>query len=110
MKTVDQVSRGAANFFDEGVRPSLPGWKAIAYGVAVGRIASNAPKLLERYEGELTMLGILKDGMIDVEGLAADLKEQMQRSGGDLSITLMGDTFTFKPADVDSLVYCIERA
>ena len=46
MKTVDQVSRGVANFFDTEVRPSLSGWKAIAYGVAVGRIAKGLPGMM----------------------------------------------------------------
>lgn len=110
MKTVDQISRGAADFYDTEVRPSLSGWKAIAYGVAVGRIAASAPQLIERYEAPLTALGILQDGLIDAEGLAAELKNQMQRSGGELTIPIIGDTFTFKPADVDALMRCIERA
>jgi hypothetical protein len=56
------------------------------------------------------MLGILKDGMIDVEGLAAELKGQMLKNGGSLDVPIVGDVFTFKPADVDSLVRHIERA
>lgn len=110
MKTVDQISRGVANFFDEEVRPSLSGGKAILYGIAVGRIAANAPNLMEKYAPVLTPLGILKDGEVDVEGLAAELKTQMQRSGGVLSIPIMGDTFSFHPQDVDALMRCIERA
>jgi hypothetical protein len=110
MKTVDQVSRGVANFYDTEVRPSLSGWKAIAYGIAVGRIAANAPNLIEQNAQILTMLGILKDGMIDVEGLAAELKGQMLKNGGSLDVPIVGDVFTFKPADVDSLVRHIERA
>lgn len=110
MKTVDQVSRGVANFFDAEVRPSLSGWKAIAYGVAVGRIAKGLPGMMEQYAAFLVPLGIVKDGMVDVEGLAAELRSQMDKSGGELSVTVMGDTFTFKPHDVDSLVRHVERA
>ena len=110
MKTVDQVSRGAANFFDEEVRPSLQGWKAIAYGVAIGRMASRLPQIIERYAGVLDMLGVVKDGQIDIEGLAAELRTQMQRSGGELVVPIVGDTFTFKPHDVDNLIRHIERA
>lgn len=109
MKTVDQVSRGVAHFYDTEVRPSLSGWKAIAYGVAIGRIASNMPSLIEQYAPILATLGLLKDGMIDVDGLAAELKQQMERNGGELTVPIIGDTFTFKPADVDTLVRCIER-
>ena len=110
MKSVDQISRGAANFFDQEVRPSLSGGKAILYGIAIGRIAANAPQLVSQYAAILSPLGILKDGMIDAEGLAAELKKQMERNGGALSVPIMGDVFTFKPADVDNLMRHIERA
>lgn len=110
MKTVDQISRGVANFFDTEVRPSLSGWKAIAYGVAVGRIAGRLPVLMEQYAAVLSPLGIVQDGMVDVEGLATELRSQMEKSGGVLNIPIMGDVFTFKPHDVDTLVRCIERA
>lgn len=110
MKTVDQISRGAANFFDEEVRPSLQGWKSIAYGVAVGRALASLPQMIEQYAPVLSPLGILRDGMIDAEGLATELKKQMEKSGGKLTIPVMKDEFTFTPVDVDSLIRHIERA
>jgi hypothetical protein len=110
MKSVDQIARGVANFYDSEVRPSLSSGKGILYGIAVGRIAANAPNLIAQYAPILTPLGILQDNMVDVEGLAAELRSQMAKSGGQLSMTIMGDTFTFKPNDVDSLVRYIERA
>lgn len=110
MKTVDQVSRGVANFFDTEIRPSLSGGKGILYGIAVGRVAANAPQIINQYAAILTPLGIYKDGMIDVEGLAAELKKQMDKSGGTLSIPIMGDVFRFGAGDVDALVRHIERA
>lgn len=110
MKTVDQISRGAANFFDEEVRPALSGWKSIAYGVAVGRALASLPQIVEQYAPILSPLGILKDGMIDAEGLAAELRTQMSKSGGKLVIPLIKDEFAFTPEDVDSLMRHIERA
>lgn len=110
MKTVDQVSRGVANFFDTEIRPSLSGGKGILYGIAVGRVAANAPQIINQYAAILTPLGIYKDGLIDVEGLAAELKKQMDKSGGTLSIPIMGDVFKFSSGDVDALVRHIERA
>ena len=110
MKTVDQISRGVANFFDAEVRPSLSGGKAILYGIAVGRAAANAPQMVEQYAPILSPLGILRDGKIDAEGLAAELRQQMEKNGGKLTIRLMGDEFAFSPADVDSLMRHIERA
>lgn len=110
MKPVDQVGRGVARFFDEEVRPSLSGGKAILYGIAVGRIASNAPAILSRYAAILEPLAVVQDNQVDVEGLAAELKTQMQKNGGFMTVRIMQDEFTFKPQDVDALVRCIERA
>lgn len=110
MKTVDQISRGVASFYDTEVRHSLSGWKAIAYGVAVGRVASRLPVLMEQYAAILAPLGIVQDGKVDAEGLAAELRKQMEKSGGALTFSIMGDAFTFKPTDVDALMHHIERA
>ena len=110
MKSVEQISRGVANFFDAEVRPSLSSGKQIVYGIAVGRIAANAPALVTQYAPILSSLGILKDNMIDAEGLAAELRNQMARSGGMLSVRIIGDEFLFKPQDVDALMRHIERA
>ena len=110
MKTVDQIGRGVASFFDEEVRPSLPGGKQILYGIAVGRMASNMPKLMERYASVLAALGLVQDGKVDAEGLAAELRAQMAKSGGELRFDILGDTFVFKPHDVDALMRHIERA
>lgn len=110
MKSVDQIARGAADFYDAEIRPSLPGAKGIIYGIAVGRAAANAPQLIDRYSAILLPLGIIKDGMIDAEGLATDLKKQMGKNGGVLNVRVFGDEFTFVPGDVDNLLKCIERA
>ena len=110
MKSVDQVSRGVAGFFDDEIRPSLSSGKGILYGIAVGRIMANMPNLIAQYAPILSPLGIYKDGMIDAEGLAAELRSQMAKSGGKLTIPVMKDEFTFTSADVDSLMRHIERA
>lgn len=110
MKTVDQVARGLASFYDVEIRPSLAGWKGIAYGVAIGRIAAGLPRLVEQYAPVLSPLGILVEGKIDAEGLATELRKQMEKGEGKLTVQLMGDTFTFTPSDVDALMRHIERA
>lgn len=110
MVTVDKISRGVASFFDTEVRPSLSGGKQILYGIIVGRAASNAPKLIEQYAAILAPMGVVQDGKVDVEGLATELRKQMEKSGGEMKVTILGDTFTFKPHDVDNLIRHIERA
>ena len=110
MKSVEQISRGVANFFDTEVRPSLSSGKQILYGIAVGRIAANAPKLVAQYAPILSPLGILQGDMIDAEGLAAELRNQMSRNNGTMTIRIMNDEFVFRPQDVDALMRHIERA
>jgi hypothetical protein len=110
MKSIDQVSRGVADYYDVVVRPTLTGGKAILYGLAVGRAASRAREIVGRYEDVLTMLGVYKDGMLDVEGLAAEMRAQMNKNGGVLIVPIGKDEFRFKPEDVDELVRHIEKA
>lgn len=110
MKPVDQVGRGVANFFDAEIRPSLSGGKAILYGVVVGRVVSNAQNLIQQYAALLSPLGLIDGNMVDVEGIAAELRKQMDKSGGSMMIRIMNDEFKFTSADVDSLLKHIERA
>ena len=110
MKSIDQVARGVADYYDVVVRPTLTGGKAILYGLAVGRAASRAREIVGRYEDVLTMLGVYKDGMLDVEGLAAEMRAQMNKNGGVLIVPIGKDEFRFKPEDVDELVRHIEKA
>ena len=110
MIPVDQVGRGIAVFYDEEVKPSIPDWKGMMYGVVVGRVASRLPKLIAEYAQPLLALGLAGEDGLDVEGVAADIKSQMQKNGGVMIIPLMGDKMTLRGADIDALVRCIERA
>lgn len=110
MKTVDQIARGVTGFYDMEMRKNLDGWKAIAYGVALGRIAANMPRLVEQYASILAPVGVLVDGKVDVEGLAAELRSQMEKGEGKLVIPIFNDVFTFTPGDVDTLLRYIERS
>ena len=110
MKTCAQIGRGVANFFDEEVRPSLPSGKAILYGLVVARAAQKMEDIIKAFAGPLAMLGVVDDtGGIDVEALAAELKKQMEKNGGQLIVTIGKDEFVFRPREVDALMEYINR-
>lgn len=113
MKTVDQISRGVAHFFDTEVRPSLNGTKGILYGMAVGVAMNNAGKIVAQYMPTMQLMGIADgSGQIDVEALGAELKKQMRAGGGELVLNVgIGgkDQFTFRETDVDRLIEAINR-
>lgn len=55
-------------------------------------------------------MGLIHGDQIDVEGLAAEIKEQMRKNGGELVVPVMGDEFRFSATDIDSVLRHIERA
>ncbi len=111
MATVNQIAAGVAHFYDSEVRPSISGAKAILYGVAIGMAASKPDNLIGKYKPTLKTLGIMTDDEnIDVAALGAEIKNQMNRSGGYISFDVGQDTFRFNAADVDRLVDYINRS
>lgn len=111
MATVNQIAAGVAHFYDSEVRPSISGAKAILYGVAIGMAASKPDNLIGKYKPTLKMLGIMTDDEnIDVAALGAEIKSQMNKSGGYIGFDVGQDTFRFNAADVDRLVDYINRS
>lgn len=111
MATVNQIAAGVAHFYDSEVRPSISGAKAILYGVAVGMAAAKPDNLIGKYKPTLKMLGVMTDDEnVDVAALGAEIKNQMNKSGGFISFDIGQDTFRFNAADVDRLVDYINRA
>lgn len=111
MATVNQIAAGVAHFYDSEVRPSISGAKAILYGVAVGMAAGRPDNLIGKYKPTLKMLGVMTDDEnVDVAALGAEIKSQMNKSGGFISFDIGQDTFRFNAADVDRLVDYINRA
>lgn len=111
MATVNQIAAGVAHFYDAEVRPSISGAKAIVYGVAIGMAAARPENIIGKYKPTLKTLGIMTDDEnIDVNALGAELKNQMNKSGGNLSFDIGQDTFRFNASDVDRLMDYINRA
>lgn len=110
MATLQQVAAGVAHYYDVVVRPSISGAKGIVYGVAVGMAAAHPERIVGKYLPTLQALGIMsEDGNIDVGAVAVQLKEQITKAGGRMTIQIGQDSMSFTPEDVDKLVDQIDR-
>lgn len=110
MATLQQVAAGVAHYYDVVVRPSISGAKGIVYGVAVGMAAAHPERIVGKYLPTLQALGIMsEDGNIDVGAVAVQLKDQMTKAGGRMTIQIGQDSMSFTPEDVDKLVDQIDR-
>lgn len=110
MATLQQVAAGVAHYYDVVVRPSISGVKGIVYGVAVGMAAAHPERIVGKYLPTLQALGIMsEDGNIDVGAVAVQLKEQITKAGGRMTIQIGQDSMSFTPEDVDKLVDQIDR-
>lgn len=111
MATLQQVAAGVAHYYDVVVRPSISGAKGIVYGVAVGMAAAHPERIVGKYLSTLQALGIMsEDGNIDVGAVAVQLKEQITKAGGRMTIQIGQDSMSFTPEDVDRLIEQIDRA
>ena len=110
MATLQQVAAGVAHYYDVVVRPSISGVKGIVYGAVVGMAAANPERIVGKYLPTLQALGIMsEDGTIDVGAVAVQLKDQMTKAGGRMTIQIGQDSMSFTPEDVDKLVDQIDR-
>lgn len=110
MATLQQVAAGVAHYYDVVVRPSISGAKGIVYGVAVGMAAAHPERIVGKYLPTLQTLGIMsEDGNIDVGAVSVQLKEQIAKAGGRMTIQIGQDSMSFTPEDVDRLIEQIDR-
>jgi hypothetical protein len=74
--------------------------------VLVGRVLENSDEIQDSLinNGYIRTFGIIdSDGMVDVEGLAADIKREISRKGKITFNLPMFGKMTFVPSDVDEL-------
>ena len=102
----DRVLDGIIRYLNREVFKGLNDWQDIMARIAVGRMLGNRESLKRSLmeNGFFQTLGIMdSSGMVDVEGLADDIRNEIRRKGKiSLKIPLLG-TFTFSDTDVDNL-------
>ena len=110
--TYDAVIQGIINYINKEILSTMADWQAMLARVAMSRILTAKDGLRAAITGNafLQSLGVISvDGMVDVDGLARDLKQQIAAKGKlEVSLPIFG-RFTFYEADVDHLVGYIKR-
>ena len=102
----EKVVDGLNRFIAKEIYPNLNELQEFAARLVIGRLNNsvNAVKAYLLNNGFVKTFGIIDtDGMVDIEQLLAEIKQEIQRTGSlTLEIPMMGK-ITFKPADVDAL-------
>ena len=102
----NKVINGIIRFIDKEIMPQMNDWQEFVARIAVGRFSKNSEVLKNALVDNAfvrTFAIIDGQGMVDVTGLVADLKEQIQKKGSlEFSIPMLGN-FRFVESDVDKL-------
>lgn len=109
----NKVINGIIRFIDKEIMPQMNDWQEIIARIAVGRFVKNSEMLKESLVENAfvrTFAIIDGQGMVDVTGLVADLKEQIRNKGSlEFSVPMLGN-FKFVESDVDKLYQYIMGA
>lgn len=102
----NSVLNGIIKYLNREVYAGMNDWQRVIARVAVSRIVGNKDSLRDSIVKNpyLRTFAIIDDnGMVDVEGLARDLKSQISEIGKvEISLPLFG-TFKFREEDIDKL-------
>lgn len=104
--TIDNVINGISKYINAEIYSGMNDWQEFIARLAVGRVLNNMPQIKETIINNsfIKTFGIINaEGMVDVETLAKEIKNEIANKGK-LTISLpMFGSMTFKPNDVDVL-------
>ena len=116
MVSIDQVEFGLARWMDKELVPKIPTGGAYdglkkAATVAVGLYAIKRIRSALTYLAESDFLNTIgattKEGHLDVEGFAEEMRKQIPEEGLRVSVPMVGD-MTFYRGDLDDIVRYIK--
>lgn len=106
----EKVMFGIAKYIDKEVYPVMNDLQEFAARILVGRILNNqqAVKTALMNNGFIRTFGVIdSEGMIDVDELAKEIKNELSKKEKITFNIPMFGKLTFKPSDVDSMYYSI---
>lgn len=104
--TYEAVIQGIINYLNKEILSTMADWQAMLARIAISRVLTAKDGLKASLTGNafLQSMGIVSvDGMVDVDGLVRDLKEQISLAGKlEIELPVFGK-YVFSPDDVDTL-------
>ncbi len=104
MYKFERVIEGLSKYISDELYPDMNDWQEFMARVVVGRILNNQDQIRDiiSSNGFIRTFGIIdKDGNVDVETLAEDIKREISRKEKiTLEIPMFGK-ITFRPSDID---------
>lgn len=104
MVSIDRFQNGLSNYIDREILIKLPQWKAVALGTAAALCIKQIPDMMKSIPDSM---GIVKDGCIDVDAVAEELKKRMDNPV-QIDIPVIG-TMTIDRAEVDRMLDYMKR-
>lgn len=108
----EAIINGIVRFMNANMFPVMTDWQELIARNVVGRAVKHAEKLC-KVVGENAVIRTLEytddEGNIDIEGILADLREQIAAKGKFVLKLKLMPTYTFTSADVDELLRMIRE-
>ena len=111
--TYEAVIQGIINYLNKEILSTMADWQAMLARIAISRVLTVKGGLKDAVTGNafLQSMGIVSvDGMVDVDGLMRDLKEQIGLAGKLEIVLPVFGKYAFTPEDVDVLYKYIKEA
>ena len=106
----ERVINGINKYINAEIYSTMNDWQEVLARIAVSRMIGNTEQLKNRLTSNAfirTFAIIDEDGNVDVDGIARDLRNQIEAKGKmTISLPLM-PSLTFKASDVDVLYHYI---
>ena len=102
----EKVIEGLAQYLNDELYAGMNDVQEFAARVLVGRVINNQDVIKDSLvnNGFIRTFGVIDaDGMVDVEGLARDIKREISRKEKITFNVPMFGKMTFRPSDVDAL-------
>jgi hypothetical protein len=102
----EKVLDGIIKYINQEILVNMNDWQEVIARIAISRIIGNPEQLKQKLmeNGYVVTLGIIdSEGNVDVEGLAKDLKAQVEAKGKvTIPLSVLGNV-TFTSQDIDKL-------
>lgn len=111
MYNCEQIIRGLTKFIDVEIVPKMSGLQKWAFGTMCGIALKQGKELLDEYKDHdiLKKLNVVEDGMINVDLIYDELKNQARESSIDIDVPMIG-RIKLNHSDVDALYRYIVEA